>query len=111
MYARDAVADPTTVLVVNTDPASQGQIAEVLVRAGYCLMQTTSGRDAVRLARQYQPDLVLLDLGLMSPSSLDVLESLKADPRTAAIPVLTLRQSLKLRRPFARRWRRTSSAS
>jgi len=49
-----------------------------------------TGADAVRLATEQSPDLVLLDLGLPDTSGLDVALRIKADPRSAKIPVVAL---------------------
>jgi CheY-like chemotaxis protein len=78
------------VLVVDDDPALQALLAEVLVGAGYGLLQTTNGRDGLRLAREHRPSLVLLDLGLPGLPGHEVLRSLRADPATRAIPVIVL---------------------
>ena len=54
------------VLVVGEDPAAQGSLAELLVRAGYGLMQTTNGKDVLRMALRYRPDVILVNAGIKS---------------------------------------------
>jgi PAS domain S-box-containing protein len=47
-----------------------------------------NGTDAIRLARQHRPDVILLDLMMPRVSGLEVLKTLKEDPATSSIPVL-----------------------
>jgi PAS domain S-box-containing protein len=54
------------------------------------LIPAMQGRLGIDLARQHQPDLILLDLHLPDLQGRDVLQQLKDDPTTAAIPVVIL---------------------
>jgi PAS domain S-box-containing protein len=54
----------------------------------YRLISTMQGRLALDLAREHQPDLILLDLNLPDMSGEEVLAHVKADPATATIPVI-----------------------
>jgi CheY-like chemotaxis protein len=58
--------------------------------AGYDVLTATTGRRAITAARRGLPDVVLLDLQLPDLSGLDVAERLRADPRTAGIPLLAV---------------------
>lgn len=62
----------------------------VLVKAGYEVICAEDGESALLKAKQNQPDLILLDMILPKMSGPAVLASLKADPATAAIPVVVL---------------------
>ena len=90
---RGARPTRTMVLVVGDDPAAQGSLAEVLVRAGYGLMQTTTGRDVLRLAQHYRPDVILLNLTPGRTSTLDELRPLQADAQARQIPIIVLSAS------------------
>src|SRR5919202_6993872 len=74
------------VLVVDDDPATQGALAELLVRAAYQLMQTTRCCDALRLAAEYQPDAIILDLA--QPSAAGLIHALQASPATQDLPLV-----------------------
>ena len=50
----------------------------------------STGRDAVRAVRDRLPDVVVLDVMLPERSGYDILADLRADPATAAVPVLML---------------------
>jgi two-component system phosphate regulon response regulator PhoB len=59
-----------------------------LTKNGYSVMLALNGEDALRLARQTPPDLVLLDLMLPGMDGLDVCRVLKSDPQTASVPII-----------------------
>jgi|SRR5579863_2413188 len=61
-----------------------------LTRAGYDVSSAADGDDALLLARQKTPDLILLDMLLPKMSGPDVLKALKQDPTTKAIPVVVM---------------------
>jgi CheY-like chemotaxis protein len=62
----------------------------MLASAGYRVVSTGDGEDAIRLAKQDPPDLILLDMILPKLSGQQVLEALKRDSPTAHIPVIVL---------------------
>ncbi len=64
-----------------------------LTRAGYEVVTTDRGEEVLGLARQVQPDLVLLDLLSREPDAIEVAGVLKQDRRTRAIPVLFITSS------------------
>ena len=59
-----------------------------LVRAGYEVSTATDGEQALQLARDNKPDLILLDMLLPKMTGPDVLKALKKDPATAGIAVV-----------------------
>ena len=61
-----------------------------LARAGYEMSSAGDGEEALRLAREKLPDLILLDMLLPKLSGPDVLLALKKDPLTKAIPVVVM---------------------
>lgn len=78
------------VLIVEDDPQFSELIGEVLQVAGYEVTTTASGFGVGSLVRRLNPCAVLLDLGLPFRPGSSVLAELKADPRTADVPVLIL---------------------
>jgi CheY-like chemotaxis protein len=61
-----------------------------LARAGYTVDSAVDGDEALRLAHEKMPDLILLDMLLPKMSGPDVLKALKADPSTRGIPVVVM---------------------
>lgn len=79
-----------TVLVVDDEPVIRSLIAAGLSGSDCRVEGVADGESALERARQSQPDLILLDVGLPGINGREVLRRLKADGRTAAIPVLYL---------------------
>lgn len=61
-----------------------------LAREGYEILDCESGEQALSLARSRDPDLIVLDLMLPGTDGLEVCRRLKADPKTARIPIVVL---------------------
>lgn len=82
---------PVTLLYVEDNPANL-TLVEELVR--YCpqlqLLTAKDGRLGVEMARTHLPQLILMDINLPAMNGIDALKLLRADPRTAHIPVIAL---------------------
>jgi CheY-like chemotaxis protein len=78
------------ILLVEDSKFLRLETERALARAGYQVTSAVDGDEALRLAREKLPDLILLDLLLPKLSGLDVLKALKKDPATKAIPVIVL---------------------
>lgn len=61
-----------------------------LQRAGYEVSTAADGEEALKVANDQLPDVILLDMMLPKLSGTEVLRALKANPATAAIPVIVL---------------------
>ncbi len=79
-----------TVLVVDDDPKAVELIAAYLAPPAYSVVRAYGGSDAIVLAKQLQPDLVLLDLMMPDVSGFDVVEALSRDADTSGIPIMVL---------------------
>ena len=79
-----------TVLVVDDDPDAIDMIAALLPAPAYSVVRAESGEQAIALARQLRPDLILLDLMMREISGFDVAEALQRDHDTASIPMLVV---------------------
>jgi two-component system, sensor histidine kinase and response regulator len=62
----------------------------VLARAGYDVSTAGDGEEALRVANDKLPDIILLDMLLPKLSGPEVLKALKSNPATMAIPVIVL---------------------
>jgi CheY-like chemotaxis protein len=78
------------VLVVEDSDAIRAAFTILLEESGYAVAAAATGAEALRLAAERNPDLVLLDLGLPDMSGLDVARLIRAAPATASIPLVAL---------------------
>jgi two-component system cell cycle response regulator DivK len=78
------------VLVVEDNEKNMKLFRDVLMATGYRTLEATTGLLAVQLAVAHAPDLVLMDIQLPDIDGVEALSRLRADERTASIPVLAL---------------------
>ena len=90
MPAESASPPPQRVLVVDDEPDITGLVSYHLAKAGYRVMTVADGREALQLAREQRPDLVVLDLMLPVVSGYDVLAELRRREETRDIGVILL---------------------
>jgi len=78
------------VLLVEDSKFLRMSTERALTKAGYEVVCAVDGEEALRLAREHLPALVLLDMMLPKVSGPDVLKALKQDKATAGIAVMVL---------------------
>jgi DNA-binding response OmpR family regulator len=78
----------TDVLLVDDDDALLDVMSRQLTREGVAVRTAATGSEAVSLARERPPALLVLDVGLPDLDGYDVVEALRGEARLAAIPVL-----------------------
>lgn len=78
------------VLYVEDEKFFADTVERVLVAAGCEVKQAADGEAGLRIAREWHPDLILLDLLLPKVEGLEVLRQLKTDLATERIPVVIL---------------------
>jgi CheY-like chemotaxis protein len=78
------------VLAVDDDPELRDVLKDLLASEGCSVISMDAALGAAGLVRRMRPDVILLDLGLPYRSGVWLLAELKADPRTASIPVIIL---------------------
>jgi CheY-like chemotaxis protein len=76
------------ILIVDDDPKAIQILTAYLAKPGYQTMDALGGQQGIDLARSHLPDLILLDLMMPQVNGFDVVNTLRADSRTAAIPVI-----------------------
>jgi len=79
-----------TVLVVEDNELNMKLFHDLLEAHGYDVIQTRNGHEAIELARQHRPDLILMDIQLPEVSGLDVTRWIKEDDDLRAIPVIAV---------------------
>jgi PAS domain S-box-containing protein len=80
----------TDILIVDDTPENLSLLFAILARSGYHVRAASNGVLALRAARSATPDLVLLDVVMPELDGYAVCAQLKADPRTADVPVIFL---------------------
>ena len=78
----------TTVLLVEDSKLQKLMNERMLHRAGYAVLNASDGEEAVRMARETIPDIILLDMMLPKLGGREVMQALRSDPPTARIPIL-----------------------
>jgi signal transduction histidine kinase/CheY-like chemotaxis protein len=80
-------AEHATVLVIDDDPAAVEILASHLHDSGCVVLRAHGGREGIELAKRCLPDLIALDLEMPEVTGFDVVDALKDDPGTSAIPI------------------------
>jgi len=79
-----------TILIVEDNELNLKLLKDVLDFHGYSTVVTGLGAEALNLARQYRPDLILLDIQLPDIAGTEVAHRLKADAQTHAVPIIAV---------------------
>jgi two-component system cell cycle response regulator DivK len=79
-----------TVLIVEDNELNMKLFHDLLDAHGYQTLQTRDGMEALELARQHRPDLILMDIQLPEVSGLEVTKWLKEDDKLRDIPVVAV---------------------
>ena len=85
-----ARGDTRTVVVIDDDPLELDLVEAVLVPEGYEVVRAADGAEGVQLVREHRPGVVLLDLLMPDMDGFAVVETLRGEPDTAAVPILVL---------------------
>jgi two-component system cell cycle response regulator DivK len=78
------------ILVVEDNEKNMKLFRDVLLATGHCTLEATTGGQAIELATAHCPDLVLMDIQLPDIGGIEALGRLRADERTASVPVVAL---------------------
>ncbi|HET7406741.1 MAG TPA: response regulator transcription factor [Mycobacteriales bacterium] len=86
---------PIRVLVVDDEPSLAEVLGSVLRYEGWDVQVAGSGQEAVRTAREFKPDAVILDVMLPDFDGLEVLRRIRADQPHACVLFLTARDAVE----------------
>src|SRR5690348_5943092 len=78
------------VLIVEDNDLNMKLFNDLLEAHGYLTLQTKDGMEALQMARQHRPDLILMDIQLPEVSGLEVTKWLKEDNDLRTIPVIAV---------------------
>ena len=79
-----------TVLIVEDNDLNMKLFHDLLEAHGYNTIQTKDGMEALSLAREHSPDLILMDIQLPEVSGLEVTKWIKEDETLKSIPVIAV---------------------
>ncbi|NWG15715.1 MAG: response regulator [Chloroflexi bacterium] len=83
-------AGASTVLVIDDDASVRDVVSRFLAKEGFNVRVAVNGQEGLRIAREFKPDVITLDVMMPGMDGWSVLTSLKADPELATIPVVMM---------------------
>lgn len=78
------------ILVVDDEPTIVRLMEFILARQGHEMIVAVNGEEALEKIKTQQPDLVLLDIMMPRIDGYEVAQLLRADPKTASLPIIML---------------------
>lgn len=79
-----------TILIVEDNDLNMKLFHDLLEAHGYATLQTKDGMEALKIAREKRPDLILMDIQLPEVSGLEVTKWIKEDDELRSIPVVAV---------------------
>jgi len=86
----DTAPSGPTILVAEDNADQRSLYVALLTGVGYGVLEAADGAEAVEIARQSQPGLVLMDVTMPGTSGWNAVRTLKEDPQTRAIPIIVV---------------------
>jgi CheY-like chemotaxis protein len=83
----------TKILVADDKPTGRELVRTVLENSGYTVIEAADGLEALRFARENQPDLIILDIHMPGRDGFQIIEELRQDPAFAPTPIVALTAS------------------
>jgi CheY-like chemotaxis protein len=77
-----------TVLVVEDRPTDRELLVALLGSSGYEVVEAETGDEALRLTREWRPDLVIADMLVPEMDGLDFARAVRADPKISGTPII-----------------------
>ncbi|HMJ96485.1 MAG TPA: response regulator [Thermoleophilaceae bacterium] len=85
-----------TVLVVEDRPTDRELLVSLLSGSGYDVLEAETGDEALRLTREWKPDLVIADMLVPEMDGLDLARAVRSDAAIAATPIILYTASYEL---------------
>ncbi len=90
MVSNHPESEKKKILIVDDNRVSLMIVNEMLSEAGYSTIRAANGNDALAIARNEHPDLIILDIAMPGLDGIDVALVLRNDPKTRKIPIIFL---------------------
>jgi len=91
---RDIQFKPALVLVADDTANNRRLLSEALSRTGLEVMEASDGIEAVQMAEEAQPDIVIMDIIMPNRNGIEACRMLKQNPDTSSIPIIALTASI-----------------
>lgn len=79
-----------SIMVVDDSPTDVANLKNILTKAGYTVLECTSGDDAIQRVRQEKPNCVIMDVVMPGTNGFQATRTLSKDPATAHIPIVVV---------------------
>ena len=76
------------ILIVDDSPTERHVLNDMLTKAGYEVVASDNGEDAIQKAKQVRPDLILMDVVMPGLNGFQATREISRDPDTRAIPII-----------------------
>ena len=83
-----APAEAPTILVVDDDPEIRSFVVEGLLAAGYRVVEAADGQEAIEVAKEHNPSLMVLDLSMPRMHGFQVCLAVRGDPRLRPMKII-----------------------
>lgn len=81
---------PKKVMIVEDNELNMKLFRDLIETSGYISIQTRSGLEALEIARQHKPDIIIMDIQLPEISGLEITKQIKEDNELQDIPVIAV---------------------
>ena len=81
------------ILIVEDNEKNRKLVRDILQFKGYPLLEAETAEEGIRLAKEKQPALILMDFHLPGMNGIEAFKVLRADPRTSSIPIIAVTAS------------------
>jgi CheY-like chemotaxis protein len=98
MASKKSVSRKKKILIVDDSRVNLRLLDKILSRVGYNVIQATNGGDAVRMAKDTHPDLVILDIAMPGINGIQAACLLRNDSATKNIPIIFASSLIKKHR-------------
>ncbi|GAB1536234.1 hypothetical protein ADMFC3_18650 [Geovibrio sp. ADMFC3] len=78
------------ILIADDELRLRKVVALHLKKAGFAVLEAGNGKQAMTLAKEHKPDVIVLDIMMPEMDGLEACEAIKADPELAGIPIILL---------------------
>ncbi len=78
------------ILIVDDEETNRDLFRAILEAKGYETLQAYDGPEGIKIAREYQPDLILMDIQIPEIDGMEAFKILQSEPLTMNIPIIAL---------------------